>query len=144
MGHSGSRPAGEPENGARREHAASTAPAKNRRAHTHDYLVSRSPADFQTEFVGLIKVKVESADMGVQGHWSVTMSLGLQSFVSKTSSKSSCPVWHAERNFAVLRNESSQLHFVIHKVKRSKLGVLKPSVQGALSMLSSCCSTMFV
>lgn len=130
MGQGGSQPKATDEGTAAVQKAAASTAKARRAANSHDYLLASSPAHFERDFVGLINVRVEEADIGVHGHYSVTMSLGLQSFVSKTSSKSSRPVFNAERNFAVMRSGSSKLHFVIHKVKRSKLGVLSPSIRG--------------
>ena len=55
----------------------------------------------------------------------------MQSFLTKTSSvQSTDPEFDAVRNFAVLRNEASQLHLVVHQI-RSKVGVLTPVAVGA-------------
>lgn len=58
----------------------------------------------------------------------------MQSFLTKTSSTlSTDPEFEAVRNFAVLRNEASQLHLVVHQI-RSKVGVLTPVAVGAPSI----------
>lgn len=60
----------------------------------------------------------------------------MQSFLSKTSSLSHTPQFSVERNFAVVRNESHQLHLVVHQI-RSKLGVLTPVCRGAALLKSA-------
>lgn len=55
----------------------------------------------------------------------------MQSFLTKTSVSTRNPCFGAERNFAILSSEAHQLHLVVHRLRRSRVGVLKNSSRGA-------------